>query len=117
MRITRRAIAVVMLGGLIVASCGSDDDGASDDASTEDTAAAEDTAATEDTEATDGTDAAAGGELEGGEGEVSIIAWAGYIERGEIRPVVAKTFPLTDIVAAQQEFLEKAHVGKFVLIP
>lgn len=41
----------------------------------------------------------------------------GYIERGEIRPVVAKTFPLTEIVAAQQEFLEKRHVGKFVLIP
>ena len=41
----------------------------------------------------------------------------GYIERGEIRPLVAKTFPLTDIVAAQQGFLEKAHVGKFVLIP
>ena len=41
----------------------------------------------------------------------------GYIERGEIRPRVAKTFPLTDIVAAQQEFLRKAHVGKFVLIP
>ena len=41
----------------------------------------------------------------------------GYIERGEIRPKVAKTFPLTEIVAAQQEFLEKRHVGKFVLIP
>ena len=41
----------------------------------------------------------------------------GYIERGEIRPVVAKTFPLIEIVAAQQEFLRKAHVGKFVLIP
>ena len=41
----------------------------------------------------------------------------GYIERDEIRPVVAKVFPLTDIVAAQQEFLEKRHVGKFVLIP
>ena len=41
----------------------------------------------------------------------------GYIERGEIRPRVAKTFPLTDIVAAQQEFLRKTHVGKFVLIP
>jgi len=41
----------------------------------------------------------------------------GYIERGEIRPRVAKTFPLTDIVAAQREFLRKAHVGKFVLIP
>lgn len=41
----------------------------------------------------------------------------GYIERGEIRPKVAKTFPLADIVAAQKEFLEKRHVGKFVLIP
>ena len=41
----------------------------------------------------------------------------GYIERGEIRPRIAKTFPLVDIVAAQQEFLEKNHVGKFVLIP
>ncbi|MEO0493945.1 MAG: zinc-binding dehydrogenase [Actinomycetota bacterium] len=41
----------------------------------------------------------------------------GYIERGEIRPRVAKTFPLADIVAAQKEFLTKAHVGKFVLIP
>ncbi len=41
----------------------------------------------------------------------------GYIERDEIRPVVAKTFPLHDIVAAQKEFLRKDHVGKFVLIP
>ncbi|MEM7141523.1 MAG: alcohol dehydrogenase family protein [Actinomycetota bacterium] len=41
----------------------------------------------------------------------------GYIERDEIRPLVAKTFPLTEIVAAQREFLTKTHVGKFVLIP
>lgn len=41
----------------------------------------------------------------------------GYIERGELRPLVAKTFPLEQIVQAQREFLEKAHVGKFVLIP
>lgn len=40
-----------------------------------------------------------------------------YIERGEIRPLVAKVFPLHDIVAAQQEFLKKKHVGNFVLIP
>jgi NADPH:quinone reductase-like Zn-dependent oxidoreductase len=40
-----------------------------------------------------------------------------YIERGEIRPIVAKTFPLEQIAAAQREFQEKAHVGKFVLIP
>ena len=39
----------------------------------------------------------------------------GYIERGEIRPVVAATFPLRDIVAAQRIFLTKQHVGKIVL--
>jgi NADPH:quinone reductase-like Zn-dependent oxidoreductase len=41
----------------------------------------------------------------------------GYIERGEIKPLLAKTFPLAEIGAAQREFLEKKHVGKFVLIP
>jgi NADPH:quinone reductase-like Zn-dependent oxidoreductase len=41
----------------------------------------------------------------------------GYIEGGEIRPLVAQTFPLERIVAAQREFLEKRHIGKFVLIP
>jgi NADPH:quinone reductase-like Zn-dependent oxidoreductase len=41
----------------------------------------------------------------------------GYIERGEIRPVLAKTFPLAEIADAQREFLEKKHVGNFVLIP
>ena len=41
----------------------------------------------------------------------------GYIERGEIRPLVAKIFPLADIKSAQREFLEKKHVGNFVLIP
>lgn len=40
-----------------------------------------------------------------------------YIERGEIRPLVAKTFPLEKIAEAQSEFLEKTHVGNFVLIP
>lgn len=40
-----------------------------------------------------------------------------YIERGELRPLVAKSFPLERIVDAQREFLEKRHVGKFVLIP
>ena len=40
-----------------------------------------------------------------------------YIESHRIKPLVAKTFPLEDIVHAQQEFLEKKHVGKFVLIP
>ncbi|TCS38871.1 alcohol dehydrogenase family protein [Reinekea marinisedimentorum] len=41
----------------------------------------------------------------------------GYIERGEIKPLLAKTFPLEQIVDAQKEFTEKKHVGKFVLLP
>jgi NADPH:quinone reductase-like Zn-dependent oxidoreductase len=40
-----------------------------------------------------------------------------YIEKGEIVPLLAKTFPLNKIVQAQREFSEKKHVGKFVLIP
>ncbi|MGB3771115.1 MAG: zinc-binding dehydrogenase [Rhodococcus sp. (in: high G+C Gram-positive bacteria)] len=40
-----------------------------------------------------------------------------YIENGEIRPLLAGTFPLGEIARAQEQFLVKAHVGKFVLIP
>lgn len=40
-----------------------------------------------------------------------------YIERGEIRPLLARTWPLDRIADAQREFLKKAHVGNFVLIP
>jgi NADPH:quinone reductase-like Zn-dependent oxidoreductase len=41
----------------------------------------------------------------------------GYIERGEIRPTVAKIFALSSIVAAQREFSAKNHAGKIVLQP
>ena len=40
-----------------------------------------------------------------------------YIERGEIKALLAATYPLSEIVAAQAMFLEKKHVGKIVLIP
>ncbi len=50
-------------------------------------------------------------------GEPVLPSLVGYVERGEIRPLVAKTFPLERIADAQREFLEKRHVGKFVLIP
>ena len=40
-----------------------------------------------------------------------------YVEQNRIKPLVAKTFSLEEIVQAQQEFLEKKHVGKFVLVP
>ncbi len=41
----------------------------------------------------------------------------GYIERHEIRPLVARTYPLRDIAEAQRDFLAKRHTGKLVLIP
>ncbi len=40
-----------------------------------------------------------------------------YVERDEIKPLVSKTFPLSEIVAAQQAFLEKTYTGKIVLQP
>lgn len=40
-----------------------------------------------------------------------------YIERGEIRPLLAKTYRLDEIAEAQEAFLQKKHVGKFVLLP
>ena len=40
-----------------------------------------------------------------------------YIEKNQIKPLVAKTFALQDIANAQIEFLEKKHFGKFVLVP
>lgn len=39
----------------------------------------------------------------------------GYIERGEISPVLANTWPLEELVAAQSAFIEKAHVGNIVV--
>lgn len=41
----------------------------------------------------------------------------GYIERGEIRPLVAGSFALHDIAQAQRVFLERSHVGNLVLVP
>lgn len=38
-----------------------------------------------------------------------------HIELGNITPLVAKTFPLKEINAAQTEFSKKEHVGKIVL--
>ncbi len=38
-----------------------------------------------------------------------------YIERAEIRPIVAATFPLERIVEAQSAFMKKEHVGSMVM--
>ncbi|MEM1361741.1 MAG: alcohol dehydrogenase family protein [Pseudomonadota bacterium] len=41
----------------------------------------------------------------------------GYIERGEIRPMLAATYPLSELKVAQTAFIDKAHVGNIVVIP
>lgn len=41
----------------------------------------------------------------------------GYIEAGEITPLLAGTFPLERIADAQREFMRKRHVGNLVLVP
>jgi NADPH:quinone reductase-like Zn-dependent oxidoreductase len=48
-------------------------------------------------------------------GEGVFAALVRRIEAGEIRPLVAATFPLEAIAAAQAAFQDKAHVGKIVL--
>jgi NADPH:quinone reductase-like Zn-dependent oxidoreductase len=40
----------------------------------------------------------------------------GYIERGEIVPLVAETYPLHQIRQAQEAFLTKRHVGNIVIL-
>lgn len=40
-----------------------------------------------------------------------------YLERGELRPLVARIYPLADIAKAQAEFMKKSHFGNFVLVP
>lgn len=41
----------------------------------------------------------------------------GYIERGEIRPLLAATYPLKDLPKAQEAFISKAHAGNIVVVP
>ncbi|GAA3526459.1 hypothetical protein [Zobellella aerophila] len=40
-----------------------------------------------------------------------------YIEKGEIKPLLAKTYEPKDLAIAQQEFLKKIHFGNFLLVP
>jgi NADPH:quinone reductase-like Zn-dependent oxidoreductase len=40
-----------------------------------------------------------------------------YLQREELRPLVAATYPLDRMADAQREFLKKQHVGKIVVMP
>ena len=41
----------------------------------------------------------------------------GYIERGEVRPMLAATYPLSALREAQQAFIDKRHTGNIAVIP
>ena len=41
----------------------------------------------------------------------------GYIEHGEVRPLLAATYPLADLHAAQTAFISKRHTGNIVVTP
>src|SRR5699024_2975861 len=40
-----------------------------------------------------------------------------YIEEGRIRPLLSRTFKLSDFHTAQQTFIDKNHVGNLVIVP
>ena len=40
-----------------------------------------------------------------------------YIEAGDIQPVLAATYPLKELHAAQQAFIDKTHAGNIVVTP
>ena len=41
----------------------------------------------------------------------------GYIAKGEIKPILAGTWPLEQLADAQEAFLRKDHVGNYVIVP
>ncbi len=41
----------------------------------------------------------------------------GYVERGEVRPVLAATYPLESLREAQDAFVRKLHTGNIVVLP
>ena len=111
MRTNRRILAIATAMVVVLAACGSDDDTASTDTASTDTAAADTTAdaaantsaAPADTTATSDVPAGTTGDTTGdaaapaegvptelgeGEGEVNLIAWAGYVEDGSTDPAV-----------------------------
>lgn len=40
-----------------------------------------------------------------------------YIERGDIKPALAATYPLEELHAAQKAFIAKTHTGNIVVVP
>ncbi len=40
-----------------------------------------------------------------------------YIEEGRIRPLLERTYPLSEFKRAQQDFIDKKFIGKLVIVP
>lgn len=40
-----------------------------------------------------------------------------YIECGKILPMLAATYPLSELKTVQQAFIDKARIGNIVMIP
>lgn len=40
-----------------------------------------------------------------------------YIERDEVRPILARAYPLAELREAQQAFIDKKHIGNIVVVP
>jgi putative spermidine/putrescine transport system substrate-binding protein len=98
----RRLIAGVAVLSLLAGACGGDDDDATGDDTTD---AGDDTAdAGDDTgDAGDdtGDDTGMPTELGEGEGEVNLIAWAGYVEDGSTDPAVDWVTPFEEATGCQ----------------
>ena len=104
MRTTKKigALGIALL--FVVAACGSDDasdsaDTAPADSTSESAAPSSDAAPTSD--APDGSAPAAAGELGEGEGQVNLIAWAGYVEDGSTDPAVDWVTPFEEATGCE----------------
>ena len=104
MRTTKKigALAIALL--FVVAACGSDD--ASDSADTAPAGSASDSAAPSSdaastSDAPDGSATAAATEVGDGEGQVNLIAWAGYVEDGSTDPAVDWVTPFEEATGCE----------------
>jgi putative spermidine/putrescine transport system substrate-binding protein len=107
MRTSRRIGAIGLSLVMVLAACGSDDTSESTADTTADTTATSDAASS--TEAPTATEAPGDGgdagaamtELGEGEGEVNLIAWAGYVEDGSTDPAVDWVTPFEEATGCQ----------------
>jgi putative spermidine/putrescine transport system substrate-binding protein len=102
MRTSKRIGAAVIVTSILLAACGSDDVADSGGtAATSEGATATDAAPTSDAASGGGGSTSALTELGAGEGELNIIAWAGYAEDGSTDPAVDWVTPFEEATGCQ----------------